>query len=262
MEWRDEAIILGVRHHGETSAIVEVMSCHHGRHLGLVKGARGRRFQPLLQLGNRVELHWWARLDEHLGSFRIEARDFVAARLMQNPLALYAMQTLCAHLRLLPERDPHPALYARLNLLLDHGQTPLPGAEIVARFELCLLTELGFGLDLSRCAATGSVEDLAFVSPKSARAVSRAAGLPWKDKMLPLPTFLCQTDLPPADFAAIAQALHLTGFFLTRHVWEPRAIQAPMMREQYQNALQRLFDRTCGQIPAPSCQLSASDILP
>jgi len=241
MEWRDEAIILGLRHHGETSGVIEVMSRKHGRHFGLVKGARGRLMQPLLQAGNRVLVHWWARLDEHLGSFRVEARDFVAARLIQNPLILYAFQTLCAHLRLLPERDPHPALYASLDLLLEHMKTPLIAAEIFSRFEMLFLSELGFGLDLSCCAATGICEDLAFVSPKSARAVSRLAGEPWKDKMLPLPDFFYQKNQRPKNFNDIADALYLTGFFLTRHVWEPRALPPPIMRDQYKHHLQQAF---------------------
>jgi len=241
MEWHDEAIILGLRHHGETSGVVEVMTRERGRHLGLVKGARAKRLQPLLQPGNRVFVHWWARLDEHLGSFRVEARDFVAARLIQNPLALYALQTLCAHLRLLPERDPHPILYTSLDLLLEHGEEPLLGAEILSRFEMRFLTELGFGLDLSCCAATGVREDLAFVSPKSARAVSCKAGTPWKDKMLALPAFFCQENRRPTDFGSILDAFKLTGFFLTRHVWEPRTLSPPIMREKYQHHLQRLL---------------------
>jgi len=230
MEWCDNAIILGIRQHGETSAVVELMTRDHGRHLGIVKGGRSRRMQPLMQPGNRVEAHWRARLDEHLGMFRLETVDFSAARVMQMPLALYGLQTVAAHLRLLPERAPHPALYEALQLLLEHFATPLLFGEILLRFEMLLLEELGFGLDLTCCAATGSKEDLAYVSPKSARAVCRAAGLPWKEKLLVLPSFLRDVDRHPDSLDDIRDGFRLTGFFLARHVWEPRGLTAPSLR--------------------------------
>lgn len=230
MEWRDEGIILGVRQHGETSAIVELMTPMHGRHLGVLKGGRSRRMQPLVQPGNCVRAHWWARLDEHLGSFRLEAVDFSAARMMQWPLALYGLQTVNAHLRLLPERDPHPALYAAFQLLLKHFQNPLLFSEILVRFEILLLEELGFGLDLTCCAATGGKEDLAYVSPKSARAVSRIAGLPWKEKLLKLPAFFYKSNCHAVSTDDICDGFRLTGFFLMRHVWEPRGLAPSSFR--------------------------------
>lgn len=239
MEWRDDAIILGIRQHGETSAIVELMTRAHGRHLGVVKGGRSRRQQPLMQPGNRVEAHWWARLEEHLGTFRLEAVDFAAARMMQMPLALYSLQTVAAHLRLLPERDPHPVLYEALQVLLDHFAIPLLAGEILMRFEMRLLEELGFGLDLTCCAATGTKEDLAYVSPKSARAVSRAAGLPWKEKLLVLPAFLHEPDCHPASSDDIRDGFRLTGFFLARHVWEPRGLEPPSFRGGFISQLLR-----------------------
>jgi len=237
MEWRDEAIILGVRSHGETSAIVEVMTREHGRHMGRVQGGRSRHWQPVLQMGNRVDVMWRARLDEHLGIFRLEIRDFIAAQLMENPFKLYAIHTMCAHLRLLAERDPHPELYEGLSVMLDHGGEVLAAAEIFARFELQLLSSLGFGIDLRACAATGSCDDLAYVSPRSGRAVSRSAGKPWHDKMLILPQFLLYAGSRPADIKALLEAFALTGFFLARHIWEPRALQPPLMRQRYQHHL-------------------------
>jgi len=240
MEWHDEAIILGCRPHGETSVIVEMMTPQHGRHLGRVQGGRSRRWQPVLQMGNRVDASWRARLDEHLGVFRLEVKDFVAARLLDNPLKLYAVHTMCTHLRLLGERDPHPELYAGLNLMLDHGMQRLEVAEIFARFELQLLSSLGFGIDLRSCAATGRREDLAYVSPRSGRAVSRIAGQPWHDKMLALPQFLLYTSVRPADMRAILDAFTLTGYFLARHIWEPRALPPPLMRQRYQRYLSAL----------------------
>src|SRR6185312_8444520 len=162
----------------------------HGRHLGLVRGGRGRKMQPLLQPGNRVELNWRARLDEHLGIFQVEPLELNAARLFDSAVAVFGLQTLAAHLRLLPERDPHRTLYDTLELIIGHLDDPVSAAELLIRFELLVLDELGFGLDLSQCAATGSSDDLAYVSPKTGRAVSKTAGSQWQDRLLVLPSFL------------------------------------------------------------------------
>lgn len=239
MEWRDEGIILGVRRHGETSAIVEAMTRQHGRHLGLVRGGRSRKQQPILQPGNRVDLTWRARLDEHLGTFQIEALELHAARLIGSASGVYGVQTLAAHLRLLPERDPHAGLFDALSVILEHLDDARSAGELIVRFELLVLDELGFGLDLAQCAATGARENLAFVSPKSGRAVSRAAGEPWADKMLVLPAFLQSRGR--ADLAAIESAFRLTGFFLARHVYEARGMSEPDARTGFLNALRRAY---------------------
>ncbi|MBO6719243.1 MAG: DNA repair protein RecO [Rhizobiaceae bacterium] len=239
MEWRDEGIILGTRKHGETSAILEVMTRHHGRHLGLVRGGRSRKLQPLLQPGNEVEVMWRARLDEHLGMFVVEGRELNAARLFESSVAVYGLQLLAAHLRLLPERDPHGRLYETLKLIIAHLDDPASAGELVIRFELSLLDDLGFGLDLAQCAASGRRDDLAYVSPKTGRAVSREAGEPWRDKLLPLPAFLGSSASRPADQMAIDQAFRLTGFFFARHVYEPRALAEPEARTGFIAALRR-----------------------
>ncbi len=239
MEWRDEGIILGTRKHGETSAILEVMTRTHGRHLGLVRGGRSRKQQPVLQPGNRVDFWWRARLDEHLGTFQAEAIEMNAARLMESAVAIYGLQTMAAHLRLLPERDAHGGLYETLGVMIAHLDDADLAGELVARFELLILDELGFGLDLAQCAATGSRQDLVYVSPKSGRAVSRAAGAPWRDKMLALPAFLHRGSGQRADAAALDEAFRLTGFFFTRHVYEPRGIEAPEARAGFLAALRR-----------------------
>ena len=239
MEGHDEGIVLGTRKHGETSAILEVMTRAHGRHLGLVRGGRSRRMQPLLQAGNRVEIVWRARLDEHLGLYQVEALELHAARLFDSACAVYGLQTIAAHLRLLPERDPHENLYETLALLLAHLDEPASAGELVVRFELLVLDELGFGLDLSRCAATGGRDDLAFVSPKSGRAVSREAGSPWADRMLALPAFLRRGSGLRADLPAMEDGFRLTGFFLARHVYEPRGLDAPEARAGFLAALRR-----------------------
>jgi len=239
MEWRDEGIILGTRRHGETSAILEVMTRAHGRHLGLVRGGRSRKQQPLLQPGNRVDLIWRARLDEHLGTFQAEALELNAARLFDSAAAVFGLQTLAAHLRLLPERDPHEALFETLAAVIDHLGDPAAG-ELVVRFELLLLEELGFGLDLSECAATGVRENLAYVSPKSGRAVSREAGEPWHDKMLALPPFLGLGWRERADASDVDAGFRLTSFFFARHVYEPRGLSEPEARSGFLSALRKM----------------------
>lgn len=242
MQWQDEGIILGTRRHGETSVILEAMTAHHGRHLGLVRGGRSRRQQPVLQAGNRVDLTWRARLDEHLGTFQAEPVALNAARLFDSAVAIYGLQLLAAHLRLLPERDPHGSLYEAAKLIVDHLDDPQSAAELLARFELLILEELGFGLELSRCAASGARDDLIYVSPKSGQAVSRDAGKPWADKMLALPGFLSQGSGIRADGKTIADAFRLTGFFLTRHVYEARGIDRPEERAAFVNSITRILE--------------------
>jgi DNA repair protein RecO (recombination protein O) len=238
MEWVDEGIILGVRRHGETSAIVELMTPAHGRHLGLVRGGISRRMKPYLQPGNSVHAIWRARLDEHLGNYTIEGTALRADRLMASAAASYAMQTLAALLRLLPERDPHLALYDALCLIVDHVDEPSIAAPLLVRFELQLLAELGFGLDLGECAATGEGDELIYVSPKSGRAVSRAAGEPWKDQLLPLPGFL-NGNGTRADADEVTAGFALTEFFLVRRVYEPRGLTLPDARAAFLAAVAR-----------------------
>ncbi|MDL2399994.1 DNA repair protein RecO [Rhizobium mayense] len=241
MQWHDQAIILGVKRLGETSVIAEVMTRDRGRHLGLVRSGRSRAMQPVLQAGNLVEVTWRARLHEHLGEFRMEPVRLRAARLMETATAVYGVQAMGALLRLLPERDPHPHLYDALDVILENLQNPMDAGELFVRFELAVLNDLGFGLDLTACAATGVRDDLAFVSPKTGRAVCRSAGLPWADKMLALPPFLAAGSVEAADCESLAAAFHLTGFFLHRHVYEPRGIEIAAARDGFiQAALKAL----------------------
>lgn len=231
MEWRDEGTIIGLRRHGESAVILEVMTRDHGRHLGLVRGGRSARVQPVLQPGNAVALHWRARLDEHLGEYKVELLHSHAARLMAQPVALYGLATISALLRLLPERDPHPGLHEALAVLIDHLDERALAPALIVRFELAMLGELGFGLDLVRCAVTGSPDDLSHVSPKSGKAVSRKAAEPYLDRLLPLPRFLAEGQGARAPLPAeILTGFALTGFFLRRHVWEPRGLQEPPER--------------------------------
>ncbi|NTG85675.1 DNA repair protein RecO [Agrobacterium rhizogenes] len=233
MQWQDHAIILGVKRLGETSVIAEVMTRDRGRHMGLVRSGRSRSMQPVLQPGNLVEVTWRARLHEHLGEFRMEPVRLRAARLMETATAVYGVQAMGALLRLLPERDPHPYLYDALDVILENMQNPTDAGELFVRFELAVLNELGYGLDLGECAATGVRDDLAFVSPKTGRAVCRTAGAPWADKMLALPPFLAAGTVQAANGESLAAAFRLTGFFLHRHVYEPRGIEIAAARDGF-----------------------------
>jgi DNA repair protein RecO (recombination protein O) len=239
MEWTDEGIVLAVRRHGEANAILEVVTRAHGRHLGLVRGGAGSRLRPVLQPGNSVRVVWRARLDEHLGNFAVEGLRLRAAAFLPAAHAVYGVTHLAALCRLLPERDPHPAIYGTLEAILDRmGDCDAVAARVV-RFELMLLAELGFGLDLETCAATGQDHDLAYVSPKSGRAVSREAGAPWREKLLRLPAFLREEKSAPPSPAELADAFAVTGFFLARDVLEPRALALPAARERFIAAVLR-----------------------
>lgn len=236
MEWAERGLILGLKKHGETSVILELMTRGHGRHLGVVRGGRSKTMQPVLQPGNEVEAVWRARLEEHLGLFAVEPAALRTDLLLSSPQGLHGVGLLGALLRLLPERDPHPGLYDRARVLLVHLATPLAPALFV-HFELTLLAELGFGLDLDECAATGSRENLVFVSPKSARAVSAEAGAPWAAKLLPLPAFLREAPGVPASRDDIRAGFRLTEYFLMRDVFAPRGLKPPDSRAAFISSL-------------------------
>jgi DNA repair protein RecO (recombination protein O) len=214
MDWRDEGILLAARRHGESAAIVEVFTAAHGRHAGVVRGGGSRRMAPVLQPGTRLAVEWSARLEEHIGTFRIDPMPSRTGALMADGAALAALSAMAALVAAtLPERDAHPDLYARSLALVDALATAPDWPARYAAWELALLAELGFGLDLAACAVTGDTEDLAWVSPRTGRAVSRTAGAPWADRLLVLPAFLRGSGgTPAAD--DIAAALALTGHFL------------------------------------------------
>src|SRR5438309_5879289 len=214
MRWTDEGIVLGSKRHGEANAILELMTQEHGRHLGLVRGGAGSRLRPVLQPGNRLKATWRARLDEHLGLYAVEGLDLPAASFLAAAHAVYGVTHLGALCRLLPERDPHPEVHEHLTAMLEQLDDPMTAGLEMVRFELQMLVELGFGLDLQSCAATGGEDDLGYVSPKSGRAVSRLAAAPWQDRLFRLPAFLSEAVTP--SLADLADVFALTGLFLVR----------------------------------------------
>jgi DNA repair protein RecO (recombination protein O) len=236
MQWSERGVILGVRKHGESSVIVELMTRAHGRHAGVVRSGRSKTMQPVLQPGNEVLVTWRARLEEHLGVFSAEPLTLRTHLLMSDARALHGVNWLTALLRLLPERDPHAKIYDMATALLSDLNDPR-APKFFARFELALLAELGFGLDLERCAATGATHDLIYVSPKTGRAVSREAGAPWAERLLALPSFLHDGQKTPATPEDIRAALRLTGFFLDRDLFFPRGLKPPDSRAAYMAGL-------------------------
>jgi DNA repair protein RecO (recombination protein O) len=239
MQWTDEGIVLGVKRHGETSVILELMTQAHGRHLGLVRGGAGKRLRGVLQPGNALDATWRARLDEHLGLYTVEGLNLRAAGFLPAAHALHGVIHLAALCRLLAEREPHAAIYAALEAILDRLGDAGVAAPMIARFELKFLAELGFGLDLSSCAATGATDDLIYVSPRSGRAVSRSGGEAYRDRLLRLPAFL-HSDVAPESAADLADAFVLTGFFLDRHAFGPRGLAVPEARGRLLVALASL----------------------
>jgi DNA repair protein RecO (recombination protein O) len=212
MDWRDQGILLTTRRHGESSAIIDVFTQLHGRHAGVVRGGAGRKITPVLQPGAQLDLEWRARLEDHLGSYRVEPLRSRAAAL-SGRLTLAGLNTVTALLAFcLPEREPHAALYQRTEQLLDLlGQDEIwPLAYL--NWEIELLEEMGFGMDLTTCAVTGQTTDLIYVSPKSGRAVSKQGAGEWVDRLLPLPDCLRGIGQAPDD--DIALAFRTTGYFL------------------------------------------------
>ncbi len=219
MIWSDLGIVLSTRKHGENSVILSVLTKEHGRHQGLVRGGAGKRLAPLLQPGNLLRVEWKGRLDEHLGVFTIEMEQAHSAKALSNREKLGNMSTLCAVCEsCLPERDPVEGVFGATLILLDMLEETRLWPELYLRWELGLLNELGFGLDLTSCAATGQTGDLIYISPKSGRAVSRNAGEPYKDKLFPLPYYLLVDEVKPTKNDL------LTGFRITEHFIEHRIL--------------------------------------
>ena len=236
-QWTDTAIVLGSRPHGENGAVLSVLSCAHGRHAGYVHGARTARFRGALEPGCRVTVHWRARVADQLGTFEPEIEHGAHAALTFDSLRLSAC-ALCD--AALPEREGHPGLFAGLEALIEALSGPHWGATYVY-WEIALLRELGFGLDLMRCAAGGDPATLEWVSPKSGRAVSAAAGAPYRDKLLPLPAFLRPgggEDDPPE----ILKGLDMTARFLEHWAFAQHTRGMPAPRQRFHAQFARALE--------------------
>lgn len=213
MEWRGQGILLSNRRHGESAAIIEVFTEDQGRHAGVVRGGASRKIAPILQAGAQLDVSWRARLEDHIGTYQVELLRSRAATAMSGRLALAGLNAVTSLLCFaLPERESHPSLYRRTEQLLDLlGQDDIwPLAYL--RWEMSLLDETGFGLDLTECAVTGATDELVYVSPKSGRAVSKAGAGEWAERLLPLPP--CLRGEGPAPDEEIVTALATTGYFL------------------------------------------------
>jgi len=240
MEFTDEGVILNARAHGETHAVADVFTASHGRWAGLVYGGQGRKMQPVLQSGNGVRVTWRGRGGDSLGHFAIELTNPRAGELMQERLSLAALSAVSSvALACLPEREAHAPSYQAMAVLLDMLENVQVWPALLARWELGLLSELGFGLTLDRCAATGERENLIYVSPKSAQAVSEEAGEPYKDKLLLLPAFLRGESSTATDEDAV-NALETTGYFIESRMLHPSDKELPEPRRKILEMLKAL----------------------
>ncbi len=231
MEWQGDGLILNTRKHGENSAIIDVLTRDKGRHLGLVRGGRSRTMRPVLQAGNLVKVVWRARLEDHLGAFTVDPHRMIVAAIIDDVHRLAGLTTITTLASLLPEREPHPRIYDASMLLIDHLQEDAIWPAVLVKWEMGLLEELGFGLDLSKCAVSGDTADLTHVSPRTGRAVCAREAEPWKDKLLGLPAFVAGAS-GNASNDEIVQGLKLTGHFLARHIFEPRGVSVPEQRQR------------------------------
>ncbi len=236
MQWSDDGFVISARKHGETAAIVSLLTREHGRHGGLVRGGAGRRQRGTLQIGNLVRATWRARLAEHLGNLTCELTGAHAAGLLDHKLPLLALGAASVLLdTALPERAPHPEVFEQFATLVEALAEPGWQARY-GRWEVDLLGALGFGLDLGECAATGASEGLAYVSPRTGRAVSAEAGEPYRDRLLALPPFLIDRE-SGADARQLLDGLTLTGHFLATHVFAPDGRKLPAARIRLVDAI-------------------------
>jgi len=229
MLWRDTGFVLATRRHGENALIVDLLTREHGRYAGLVRGGQSPRVRAMLQSGNEVAAVWRGRLDEHLGTIACEMLRAHAARFLDDPGRLAGLTSAAALVgAALPEREPHGDVFTSFARLIEALDSAVDWPAQYVRWEHDLLSALGFGLDLSRCAVSGATAGLAYVSPRTGRAVSRTSGLPYHDRLLPLPEFLWRNT--PADEAELDLGMTLTGHFLVHHVFAPQGRTLPAAR--------------------------------
>ncbi|MEL6587594.1 MAG: DNA repair protein RecO [Pseudomonadota bacterium] len=238
MEWRDQGIVLSLRAHGETAAILEVLTAEHGRHLGVVHGGQSRKKVPLLQAGNQVDVTWRARLESHLGTWSgVELQRSRMSLVLSDPLRLQALSAICALAAFfLPERERQGQFYAETEGLLDAVASGEGWLRDVIFWEMALLAEGGMPLDLRSCAVDGGANDLSYVSPRTGRAVSRRGAGDWADRLLPLPEVMLGG---PATLAGVVESLGVTGHFLGKLAVSLGDRPVPAARERLHAALTR-----------------------
>jgi DNA repair protein RecO (recombination protein O) len=249
MDWQDDGIVLSALRHGETSAVVRILTSEHGVHAGLVRGGFSKRQRSLIEPGNLVHATWRGRLAEQLGTFTLEVRHAHGAGVMDDANRLAALASATSVVQAaLPEREPHPSIFKALKILLETLENAAlddlvtAWGSVYVKWEVGVLSELGFRLDLSHCAATGATEDLIWVSPKSARAVSKDAGLPYRHQLLALPDFLKTDGGSAKDLQDVLNGLKLTGYFLDRHIFAAHDKSMPSARSRLVERLAHLLD--------------------
>ena len=242
MKWNDCGIVLSAKKYSESGLILAVMTANHGNHKGLVRWGNSKAGRSLYQPSNLIQVSWNARLEDHLGSFRCELIQTNLSEFLSDPLKLSALSSICALTELsFPEREPHPVFYGGLEDLLLRISEPDWNQRYVF-LELLILSELGFGLDLAACAVSGMTEELAYVSPKTGRAVSKAAGAPYRRKLKVLPEFLLSQkkvfgDVPLVE---IYKGLSLSGYFLERHIFSQRTGKEPSARTRFVDRIKQM----------------------
>jgi len=233
VQWQDHGIIVSVEKHSEAGAIVSLLTREHGLYKGYVRGGGGRKMAPILQLGNLVQGQWTSRLEDQLGTLSLELEENYSATALSSATKLNNLNVFCAMAyRCLPERDPIEGVFGASLILLSMLDETRLWPELYEQWEFGLLKSLGFGLNLSACAATGQTGDLIYISPKSGRAVSRKAGEDYKDKLFPLPPHLLNKEKKPQK-DDLRQSLAISGYFLEKHVLTPAHKKMPAARIRY-----------------------------
>lgn len=230
MDFEDKGIVISIKRHGETSGILEILTEKHGRYLGLVRNFNSKINRGVLQSGNTLHIRWKARLSEHLGVFYFELLSSKSQVLINNKIALLVLQNIIRHLKLLPERQEHIEIFHATQNLLDKADEKVKLIEMYIKWELFFLRELGYGIDVSECAVTKTKDDLKYVSPKSRKAVTSKIGDPYKNKLLPLPSFLINDET--ATILDLKKGLLLTGFFLKRDIYNPIELKLSHFRDK------------------------------
>lgn len=240
MHWTDQAIVLSAKKYGESSAIVTLLTAEHGIFKGLVRGISGKKQRGIYQTGNLIEAIWRGRLSEHLGNFTAELESANAAMLLSSSSKLSALLSISSILEsVLPEREPHMDVFEHLVDFIEHLTEDKNWPLYYVAMEFKLLNLLGFGIDVSSCAATGAVEDLIYISPKSGRAVSRTAGDPYRDRLFAMPKFLTNGYNSDIKMHEIINAMNICSYFLEKYRFKPHNASLPDARLRFAEIMKK-----------------------